>query len=267
VSKAISSMKMCGLFYRSCCRVSDALLDAALPRRCVACQGGIQRPGTHALGRHICEHCLALIANTPKIRCAQCGLALGPRLQAFGWTHCRHCKAVKEQQPNAPRHDCVVCCDYVAPFDQWITQLKYGKAHGLARFLGLWLGMEAKLAATALPDLLIPVPCSQEKLRSRGYNQAALIARYAGQFIHRPVQTAWLIKTREAEAQADLGRAERLGNLENAFIAKRPIPAGLRIGLVDDVITTGATLESCVKALEKAGAKSIVTMAVCRTPE
>nr|WP_306815207.1 phosphoribosyltransferase family protein [Limnobacter parvus] len=127
--------------------------------------------------------------------------------------------------------------------------------------------MAALRASAPLPDLLIPVPSSREKSRQRGYNQAALIARHAGKYIQRPVQTDWLIKIKEAGAQAELGRAERLSNLENAFIATRPIPHGLRIGLVDDVITTGATLESCVQALEKAGAKSIVTMAVCRTPE
>ncbi|MCR2745312.1 ComF family protein [Limnobacter parvus] len=266
MSKTISNKLAGSPFYRSCWQVSDALFNAALPRRCAACQGGLNNPYLHPLGRHVCNHCLLLIENTPKVRCETCALTLGPRLQAFGWTHCRHCRAAL-QEPNARLHDCVVCCDYVPPFDQWIAQLKYGKAHGLSKFLGLWLGMAALRASAPLPDLLIPVPSSREKSRQRGYNQAALIARHAGKYIQRPVQTDWLIKIKEAGAQAELGRAERLSNLENAFIATRPIPHGLRIGLVDDVITTGATLESCVQALEKAGAKSIVTMAVCRTPE
>lgn len=117
------------------------------------------------------------------------------------------------------------------------------------------------------PDVLIPVPCSADKLKQRGYNQAALIARHAGRVLERPVHADWLMKTSEAGAQAELGREERLKNLLGAFRATRAVPANLRIGLVDDVMTTGATLQSCVAALEKAGANSIVLMAVCRTPE
>lgn len=161
----------------------------------------------------------------------------------------------------------MVCCDYAAPFDQWITRLKYGKAHGLARFLGCWLALKTREATGLQPDLLIPVPCSPDKLKQRGYNQAALIARHAGRVLQRPVYADWLIKSSEAGAQAELGREARLKNLLGAFRPTRPMPANLRIGLVDDVMTTGATLQSCVAALEKAGANSIVLMAVCRTPE
>jgi ComF family protein len=169
--------------------------------------------------------------------------------------------------PDFQNEQCVVCCDYQAPFNQWITQLKYGNAHGLARFLGTWLALETQRSNFDIPDILIPVPSSSEKLKRRGYNQAALIARYAGCYLHRPVRTNWLTKIREANTQADLSRTERLNNLQNAFRATRLIPANLKIGLVDDVITTGATLQCCMAALRKAGAQSIVLMAICRTPE
>lgn len=260
---AISSKQVCELLYRTCLRVGDT----AMPRRCVSCQLGLQSAHQRCgLKDFLCRACQALVLNSPEIRCKRCGLTLGPRPQAFGWTHCRHCRPlVAENPPN--RVDCVVCCDYTAPFDQWITRLKYGKAHGVARFLGHWLALETLEATGLQPDLLIPVPCSPDKLKQRGYNQAALIARHAGRVLQRPVHTDWLIKTSEAGAQAELGREERLKNLRGAFRATRPVPANLRIGLVDDVMTTGATLQSCVAALEKAGANSIVLMAVCRTPE
>lgn len=137
----------------------------------------------------------------------------------------------------------------------------------MAKFLGHWLGLKTQETTHLLPDLLIPVPCSNTKLKQRGYNQAALIARHVGRVLKRPVYTDWLIKTSEAGAQAELGREARLQNLLGAFQATRPMPSNTRIGLVDDVITTGATLQSCVAALEKVGADSIVLMAVCRTPE
>ena len=163
--------------------------------------------------------------------------------------------------------ECVVCTDYVPPFDQWIALLKYGNHHGMARFLGHWLGITVLESGMDLPDVLVPVPMSPDKLRRRGYNQAALIARHLGRRIQRPVRTHWLIKTQELDAQATLSREDRLLNLQGAFRATLCIPANIRIGLVDDVITTGATIQSCKVALYKAGAESIVTMAVCRTPE
>jgi len=237
-----------------------------LPRRCAICGAGINESGTHPLGRFACPDCLNIVSHAQGVRCQRCGLALGPRLQQFGWTHCRHCKPIAAEQDTNIRK-CAVCCDYTPPFDQWIAQLKYGKAHGLAEFLGHWLGMNVVRVVNDLPDLLVPVPCSQEKLKLRGYNQAALIARHAGHVLKRPVDTGLLLKTGEAATQAELGRTERLKNLRGAFLASRPISADLTIGLVDDVITTGATLESCEDALRKAGAKTIVILAVCRTPE
>ena len=169
----------------------------------------------------------------------------------------------------------MVCCDYTAPFDQWVAQLKYGKAHGFAPFLGAWLA-DALLhesrdspirEAVPWPDLLVPVPCHPDKLGQRGYNQAALIARAAGKQLKTPVCNRLLTKTTPTQTQADLGRAERLANLEGAFQATRTIDPNTTIGLVDDVITTGATLQRCEEALVKAGAKSVVLMAICRTPE
>lgn len=262
MGKTIFDGNLSNLFYRTCQGISSAML----PRRCAMCGAGINKTDTHALGRFACQHCLNIVSHAQGVRCLRCGLALGPRLQDFGWIHCRHCKPIVAEQ-DTPVRDCMVCCDYAPPFDQWIAQLKYGKAHGLAEFLGHWLGINALHAGFALPDLLIPVPCSQQKLKLRGYNQAALIARHAGRLLKRPVDTGLLLKTGEAATQAELGRAERLKNLQGAFVASRSISAGLRIGLVDDVITTGATLESCEVALRKAGAESIVVLAVCRTPE
>ena len=262
MGKTIFDGSLSDLFYRTCQGISSAML----PRRCAMCGAGINKTNTQALARFACAVCLQAINKAQGVRCKRCGLSLGPRLQDFGWTHCRHCKPIVSEQ-KTPLRNCVVCCDYAPPFDQWTAQLKYGKAHGLAEFLGHWLGLNALHSGFELPDLLVPVPCSPEKLRLRGYNQAALIARHVGRQIKRPVDTGLLLKIGDASTQAELGREARLKNLQGAFVASRRIKPNVKIGLVDDVITTGATLESCEAALRKACAESVFILAVCRTPE
>lgn len=239
-----------------------------LPRRCLACQAllpkqVLDQPGVAGF---VCPSCANLIHLLQTPRCQRCGLALGPRPQAFGWTHCRHCRPLIDDD-HTPRLDCVVCCDYLPPFDQWVTLLKYGKNPGLASSLGAWLAHRLHEQQLALPDVLLPVPASRNKLKQRGYNQAALIAGHVGRRIRRPVKKDWLVKCKEVEAQADLDRTDRLHNLQGAFQATRPISRHLRIGLVDDVITTGATTQCCAEALYKAGAEHITLLAICRTPE
>ena len=161
----------------------------------------------------------------------------------------------------------MVCADYVAPFDAWITRLKYGGQHGLARFLSHWLAWETQKAALGKIDLLIPVPTSAAKLRARGYNQATLLAHGVGKLLDIEVHCGLLGKNRDTVAQADLNRQARQTNLQGAYQCTQRISGSLRIALVDDVITTGATLACCEEALRKAGAQSICFLAVCRAPE
>jgi ComF family protein len=250
-----------GLLYRTW-RYSTALLGL---QRCLVCQKNIP-PCTKkrsALEYLTCHSCCQQLRGLYGVRCTQCGLTLGPRLQAFGWTHCRHCKT----QTTPQLQHTLVCADYHPPVDQWITRLKYGKQLPLAQFLGIWLADTASQSNAPRPDVLLPVPSTPSKLRKRGYNQALLIAKTLGAELGIPVHTDWLIKRKESKNQAGLDRQARLANLNDVFRSTRPIAANMTIGLVDDVMTTGATFESCAHALRKAGAQHIVMMAVYRTPE
>jgi ComF family protein len=250
-----------GLLYRTWRHFSAAL---GL-QRCQVCQntGSMHlAPNTH-LEQLTCKPCLHWLRSLHGVRCTQCGLSLGPRPQAFGWTQCRHCKA----KPDAPTWQTIVCSDYTPPVDQWITQLKYGQQTHLAQFLGAWLADRLQQSQHPYPDVLLPVPNSARKMQQRGYNQAQKIAESLGKELGIPVQTGWLEKKRESRIQADLNRQNRLLNLENAFRATQSIPPDRLIGLVDDVITTGATLNSCINTLSKAGAKRIMVLTVYRTPE
>lgn len=209
---------------------------------------------------------------------------MGERLQAFGWNRCRHCRA-------APTHQRIwVAADYVAPADSLAKRLKFGGETALARAMGDALAiaflqqvsappMRRTTAATPrpfefpdtdedtdpTPDCFIPVPVSPRRLRERGYNQALLIARALGQRLNRPVEARILQKSADTERQAKLSAQQRQANLSDAFVCTHAV-AGRHVGLVDDVMTTGATLASCASVLREAGASCVSHWTVFRTP-
>jgi ComF family protein len=112
--------------------------------------------------------------------------------------------------------------------------------------------------------MLVPVPMHPERLRARGYNQAALLARALGRLWRRPVAYRWLRRQRLQVRQVGLGKAERAENVRGAFAATRVGLEGCRVLLVDDVVTTGSTLRNCATTLSDAGALVVGAVALAR---
>jgi ComF family protein len=129
----------------------------------------------------------------------------------------------------------------------------------------------ASLAAETLADmagsldLLIPIPLHWRRYWQRGFNQAQLLAETFGHAWQLPVQTRGLRKRHASDRQQSLDRRQRLRNLSGSF-AVRAAVKGRRVGLVDDVITTGATMEAAASALLEAGAAQVSAIALARTP-
>lgn len=116
------------------------------------------------------------------------------------------------------------------------------------------------------PDVLMPVPLTDQRQRERGFNQAEDLARVIAQFTAIPVQTGHLVRTHAGSTQVGRRRLERWHNMLDAFAVQDPTPVrGLRVVLVDDVVTTGATLQACARVLSNAGAASVEAVAVART--
>lgn len=135
------------------------------------------------------------------------------------------------------------------------------------KFAGAWdlaLPLGERLATLPLPplDLLVPVPLHPERYRERGYNQAALIAAALGQAAGLPWRAA-LQRTRATRPQLTLDRASRRTNVAGAFVSSGGV-TGRRIGLIDDVFTTGATAQAASEALLSAGARSVHVIVVAR---
>lgn len=230
-----------------------------LSQRCRHCE--TDQHVSQRLG--LCPGCTTLAGLRSTVsRCTQCGLRLGEKPTEWGWTLCRHCKA--EPQPGQTT---VVCADYAPPWDDWITQFKYQARWDMADFLGQLLFQAAVSAGAPRPDLLVPVPSPPKRARQRGYNQAALLAHALGSRWRVPVDTRLLQRLDERRNQAGLGRSARLNDSGARMVCTRALTSQLTIGLVDDVITTGATVARCRSALMLAGAQHIHTFALCRTPE
>lgn len=227
-------------------------LRQLLPCACALC-GAVQR-------ELVCAGCVEDLAPLRhRRRCIQCAIALEVRHAA---RHCHACLA------GVPDFDATVTiADYGWPLDHVVTGLKFRGQLPLAAWLADQLGDALTAAPHDVPDLLLPVPLSPARLRSRGYNQAWEITRRLGPQLGIPTWANGLHRLRDNPAQATLDRAERLTNLHGAFAVSNPARiAGRHIGIVDDVMTTGTTLGEIATQLKRAGAVRVTNVVALRTP-
>jgi ComF family protein len=201
----------------------------------------------------ICRGCTAdFLAPTP--RCARCALSLPRSADVCG--ACLH---------DPPSFDATVTlADYTTPIDGLILALKFGHRLHLAPVLGALLAERARPLAS-LRLVLVPVPLAFERLAERGFNQSFEIGRAIARTIGVPFDAGALTRVRHAPAQASLPLDERKRNIRGAFVVRRNV-RGLRIAVVDDVMTTGSTLEEIARVLKKAGAEHVTNLVVARTP-
>jgi ComF family protein len=147
--------------------------------------------------------------------------------------------------------------------DRLLQALKYGGRLALAEPLADGLADALSAAGTPMPDAIVPLPLAPARQRTRGFDQARLIATRVSRRLRIPVVAA-LARVRDAGPQAALPLRARAGNVRDAFAAS-PALAGARIAIVDDVMTTGATLAAAAKAARAAGAVQVDAWVVART--
>jgi ComF family protein len=197
----------------------------------------------------LCAPCTADLPWLPRARCAVCALPL-----ASGAV----CGACIARPPRFDRVDAPFAYRYpVAPL---IHALKYGGRLALARTLG-------EALAQAVPrdaDAIVPMPLARGRLAERGFNQALEIARVVAARTGIPLARDAARKVVDTPPQAALPWKERARNVRRAFVCDADL-SGLRIAVVDDVLTTGATLEALARVLRRAGAAGVAGWVVART--
>lgn len=203
----------------------------------------------------VCESCVSLFAQ-PRQRCVSCALLLPGRIG--------QCGACLKSPP--PLERCLTAVAYAYPWSTLIQDFKFHAEPGLARSFATLL-RAAPWVEPVLEDAhwLLPMPLSTSRLKERGYNQALLLAR---QLEPAKTRSDVLLRIKDTSAQHTLKRAERLVALNHAF-AVEPLKAdsvqGKRIVLVDDVMTTGASLFTAARVLKAAGASSVTGLVIART--
>lgn len=157
--------------------------------------------------------------------------------------------------------------DYAAPVRGMIAALKFQGRLDLGRAFGLLLARYAAQRPEVEFDALIPIPVAPQRLRGRGYNQAEEIARGVAAGLRRPVLARHLIRVQDGPAQHDLPLAQRRTAIRGAFALRLPLPRSIQCAaLVDDVMTSGSTLDEAARVLKHAGVERVINLVVARTP-
>jgi ComF family protein len=226
--------------------IGASLLDFVLPRECVGCEGE---------GTWVCQSCTGLVRTPSDFRCPFC-TAKTPR----GRTCDTH--------RNAALESCLPCGFYHDPILQgMIRRLKYGFTEELSTPLATLAARMAQKFRTLLPPkaLVIPIPLSKTKFRQRGFNQTLPIATAVALTLGFPLLPNALIRVKNSLPQARLQDAARRTNMADAFVVSESETIKQRnILLIDDVATTGTTLEAAARPLKNAGATSISALVLAR---
>ena len=224
-------------------RIAGVALDLLLPLRCVACERE---------GRFLCQECEP---DLPALKRPYCSICAAPGYPGLcGWC--------ESSRPGMDR----VIAPYVmdGPVREMVHRLKYHNLKAAAPYMARL--MAARLEARSeTPDIIMPTPLHPRRERSRGYNQAGLLAKELSRITGLKLDSRALIRSADTAPQVELKDGqERRQNVQGAFECRADM-AGRSILLVDDVVTTGGTASACASALKAGGAGAVTVLALARS--
>jgi ComF family protein len=224
-------------------RVGQSLLDLIYPPRCPCCG---------RIGVAFCDGCRAQVKYILPPVCRRCGRALPE--EGF----CPLCRALPSSLDGT-----LAVGAFADPLRRAIHALKYENNATLATPLGEMMVDAWRRGGLHGADLIVPVPLHTRRQAERGYNQSRLLARVVSRGLGLPIDDCTLIRLRATPPQVGLSRTERQQNVEGAFACHGSLHGKIII-VVDDVCTTGATLEACAATLRSGGATGVWALTLAR---
>lgn len=265
------SNKVTCVFFRSIYAIIKKCTKAVLtqwpPGYCVLCH---ESTGLQLL----CQACRHALPRYPKLCCVRCGNLLPADNSSTDVLQLSaaqsdivcdsSCGACQTNPPAYVRTR--IAWSYQNPLIHLISQMKFQQQWSLAVVLGTLLAQELSSGMPPIerPDAFIPVPLHPKRLQSRGYNQAQLLACALAKAFNRPVWNDLVLRSRETPPQTGLSQAARQQNLKNAFVLQRDFAANKKLCVVDDVRTTGATVQEISRLLKDAGAAQVEVWVLAR---
>lgn len=235
-------------------KILDVLYNSLFPSeiKCIVCGKDLQKDEI----MDICPDCLKSIKFNNGKRCLRCGKNLWA-----GSVYCNSCKKSVRFFKNASAP-----LLYEKPISSMIRRFKYDGKHYLAKPFAKILTYEYAQSKYEV-DLVLPIPMFYKREKERGYNHAKLLAKEFCKLTSLPLDTKNFVRIINTNQQAKLSKDEREKNMHNAF---RVIDSGLvknkKILLIDDIITTGATIDECARVLYECGASEVNALAIAHTP-
>ncbi|MDQ8203669.1 ComF family protein [Pelagicoccus sp. SDUM812003] len=235
-------------------RCFEAFTAAAFPSQCVECGGLVEARSDFA---SVCVACCDRVQLVREPKCLTCGFPFfGETESKAGCMHCEHLSPVFGQGWSVSL--------FRGPVRHLIHELKYERGFWALRDIAAMARLGPGLREFVGDAILLPVPLHARKMRERGYNQSELIVRELAKVFPDSEMGDVLERRVDTVSQTRFNRRERVRNLKNAFSLRRnrAIQPGRRYVIVDDVFTTGSTLNACAHALEQAGAGRIDVLTI-----
>ena len=240
-------------------RAGETFLNILYPRRCPVCHD-IAVPR----GQKICTRCRDKLIPVRGSRCCLCSKPLGTSDEEY----CSDCRRIKHHFKRG-----IGIFPYTSVIQTSLYQLKYGQRQEYGLFYGEIAALYAKKEIQQWKiQLLVPVPLHRKRQEKRGYNQAEILAEALGKCLGIPVDAQSLYRKKNTKPQKELDPSERRNNMKDAFSIRRKGAqriSGKNLLLVDDIYTTGTTLDAAAQCLKKAGAGEVffLTIAVGSDPQ
>lgn len=228
------------------------LIELLFPRRCPICDRPVDK-----MGKYICKNCKPKIRYVKSPYCFKCGKPLKDNAREY-CTDCQKAAHLFDRGRAMYEYETV---------KEAIYRFKYEGRKEYATFFGRQMaGKFSQEISEWKPDALIPVPLHKDRLKERGYNQSALLARELGNVLNIPVNEEIVCREKPTVPQKELNGKERENNLKNAFKIRQNDVKLKTIIVVDDIYTTGSTMNAIAQCLKEAGVQKVffVSLAVGR---